>query len=98
MLPSLPDIARELGTTTAVINYTVAAFILCMGYVPILWTPLAGFYGRRAVYLMSMPIGILGSIGVGLSHSITGLTTGRIVQAIGEVLLQMCWRLTHTRT
>jgi MFS family permease len=48
--------AEEMNTTPAMINYTVAIFVVAIGVAPLVWSPLSGFYGRKPVYLMSMPI------------------------------------------
>lgn len=55
-LPSITVMAEDLNTTPAMINYTVAIFIVAVGVAPLIWSPLSGFYGRKMVYLMSMPI------------------------------------------
>jgi MFS family permease len=83
MLPAIPQIASDIGTTPAVINYTVAGFVLIMGIAPLFWSPFASFYGRRALYLASMPIGMVASVGVGLSRNVPDLVVTRILQAIG---------------
>jgi len=48
--------AEQMGTSPSMINYTVAIFIVSIGVAPLVWSPLSGFYGRKPVYLMSMPI------------------------------------------
>ncbi|WRT70535.1 uncharacterized protein IL334_007533 [Kwoniella shivajii] len=83
-LPSIPQMAEELNTTPEVINYTVAVFILVIGIAPVLWSPYAGFYGRRPIYLASMPIMVVASIGVAVSKSVAGMTAARVIQAIGS--------------
>ncbi|WWC65403.1 uncharacterized protein I303_108021 [Kwoniella dejecticola CBS 10117] len=83
-LPSIPQMADQLHTSAEVINYTVAVFIVVIGIAPVFWSPYAGFYGRRPVYLASMPIMVVASIGVALSKNVGGLTGARIIQGIGS--------------
>ncbi|WVR08471.1 hypothetical protein IAU60_005526 [Kwoniella sp. DSM 27419] len=83
-LPSIPQMSEDLGTTASVINYTVAVFIVVIGIAPVLWSPYAGFYGRRPVYLASMPIMVVASIGVAFSNNVAALTGTRILQGIGS--------------
>ncbi|BEJ01175.1 hypothetical protein CcaverHIS631_0510320 [Cutaneotrichosporon cavernicola] len=83
-LPSINVMADELNTTPEIINYTVAIFIITIGIAPLFWSPLAGFYGRRPVYLLSMPIMTVASIGVANSHTIGQIIGTRILQGIGS--------------
>lgn len=51
--------------------------------VSLIWAPLSGFYGRKAVYLMSLPIFVVASIGVANSHSVGDIMATRVLQGIG---------------
>ena len=75
--------SSDLNTTPAIINYTVAVFIVMIGFAPVVWSPLSGFYGRRPIYLASMPIMVVSSVGVALSNNVASLVATRILQAIG---------------
>lgn len=83
-MPSIPAIARDIKASPSAINYTVAIFLVCLGVTPLLWAPLSGFYGRRPIYLASMPIHIAASIGVAFSNNLGALIGTRILQAIGR--------------
>ncbi|EIW69837.1 hypothetical protein TREMEDRAFT_13217, partial [Tremella mesenterica DSM 1558] len=83
-LPSIPQMASDLKTTATVINYTVAIFIATIGIAPVVWSPLAGFYGRKPIYLAAMPLMIAASIGVGRSRNIADIIGTRILQGIGS--------------
>jgi MFS family permease len=83
-LPSVPQLANDLKTTETIINVTIAIFIVVIGITPIIWSPLSGFYGRKPVYLASMPITIAGSIGVALSRNVGDIIGTRILQGIGS--------------
>ena len=85
-LPSIPQMASQLHTTPAVIDYTVSIYILTIGIAPLLWSPFSGFYGRKPIYLASMPIMVVASIGVALSRNVGQLIGTRILQGFGQSL------------
>lgn len=76
--------ASDLHTTASTINYTVAIFIVTIGVAPLFWSPFAGFYGRKGVYLSSMPIMVAASIGVAQCKNVGGIIGTRILQGIGR--------------
>ncbi|KAL7415549.1 major facilitator superfamily domain-containing protein [Mrakia frigida] len=82
--PSIPNIATDVGSTQEVINYTVAIYLLALGAAPLIWAPLSGFYGRKPIYLVSLPIFVAASIGVSFSTNLGALIAARIFQAIGS--------------
>ncbi|KAL7416263.1 major facilitator superfamily domain-containing protein [Mrakia frigida] len=81
--PSIPNIAESVRTSPEVINGTVAIFTAVLGAAPLIWAPLSGFYGRRPIYLISLPVHIAGSLGVVFSNSLGALIATRVIQAIG---------------
>ncbi|WVQ70615.1 hypothetical protein IAR50_000135 [Cryptococcus sp. DSM 104548] len=83
-LPSIPVMSTDLHSSTEVIDYTVAIFLVSIGVAPIFWSPFAGFYGRKPVYLASMPIMVVASVGVANSKNIGALIGTRILQGIGS--------------
>lgn len=83
LFPSLPIMSHDLNTSVVALNFTVGAYLVVMGVAPLLWAPLATFYGRRPVYLYSTPLFILGSIGVALSNNLAQLLGTRILQGFG---------------
>ena len=83
-LPSIPQISQDLNTDATVVNYTVAIFLVSIALAPLLWSPFATYYGRRPVYLASLPLFALGSMGVALSKTLPALILTRIVQGIGS--------------
>lgn len=76
--------SEDLHTSESMINYTVAIFTATVGVAPLIWSPLSGFYGRKPVYLASMPIMTVASIGVAQSKTIGAIIGTRILQAIGS--------------
>ncbi|KAH8100389.1 MFS general substrate transporter [Cristinia sonorae] len=82
-ITTIPQIARELETTGAVVSLAVSAsvFSSCIG--SLVWAVYSGYYGRRSIFVVSSVIFCLGSLGVTLSRSIQELIAFRIVQALG---------------
>ncbi|KZO96755.1 MFS general substrate transporter, partial [Calocera viscosa TUFC12733] len=82
-LPSIPQIASDLRTTESVINYSVAVYLVVIAFAPLAWSRASTYYGRRPVYLASMPVFILGSVGVAESRTLVQLIITRIIQGAG---------------
>ncbi|MDD1509851.1 multidrug effflux MFS transporter [Pseudomonas sp. CNPSo 3701] len=82
-LPSLPDIARELGTRDAQVQLTIGVFLagLCSGM--LLYGPLSDRYGRRRLMLGSLLLYILASAGCIWVTSVEQLILLRFLQAVG---------------
>ena len=76
--------ANDLHTSSAVIDYTVSVYLVVIGIAPLFWSPLSGFYGRKPVYLASMPIMAVASIGVALSNNVGAIIGTRVLQGFGE--------------
>lgn len=83
-LPSIPQIALDTSSSPTMIANTVAIFIAVMGLAPLLWAPLSVFYGRRGVYLASLPIYIAGCVGVARSTTVGAIIGTRVLQATGS--------------
>ncbi|TFK82583.1 MFS general substrate transporter [Polyporus arcularius HHB13444] len=82
-IPSIPEIARELGSTGPIINLAVSLSLTAVSVGSLIWATYSGTYGRRAVFLGSLPCLCVGSIGVATAHSVPVLMFWRAVQAFG---------------
>ncbi|KAI0353917.1 MFS general substrate transporter [Trametes cingulata] len=82
-VPSVPEIARELNSTGAVINLAITLSIFCAAVGSLVWATYSGTYGRRSVYLLSLPCLCVGSVGVALAHTVPTLMFWRVFQAFG---------------
>ncbi|SCZ90003.1 BZ3500_MvSof-1268-A1-R1_Chr1-3g01717 [Microbotryum saponariae] len=83
-LPAIPAISEDLNTTPTIIDITVAVYIFTIGAMPLAWAPYSGLYGRRPIYLCSLPIFALGSMGVALSDNLATLIVTRTIQGVGS--------------
>ncbi|KAH8100303.1 MFS general substrate transporter [Cristinia sonorae] len=83
-IPSIPEIAKELDSTGAIINLAVSLSVLVNAFGCLLWATYSTFYGRRPIYLLSLLCQCIGSLGVACSRSVPELLATRIVQAFGS--------------
>ncbi|KZV62756.1 MFS general substrate transporter [Peniophora sp. CONT] len=80
---SIPAVAREFGSTPALINLAVSASIITTAFGMLVFSTYSAWYGRRPIFLTMLPILIIGSIGAAAARSVTTLVAWRVVQAFG---------------
>ena len=82
--PVLPALRHEFGATTRDSSWLITAYVLAN----LVGTPLLGRLsdrkGRRAIYLLSMGIFALGSLGVVMAPSLSALIAARALQGFGS--------------
>ncbi|KIY74134.1 MFS general substrate transporter [Cylindrobasidium torrendii FP15055 ss-10] len=81
--PTIPDIARDLNSSGAVISLAVSLSVLATSIGALFAASYSSFYGRRPIYLLSLPLLVGGSIGVAFAQSIPALMVFRFLQAFG---------------
>ncbi len=82
-LPSLPDIARLLGATTAEGQLTISAYLIGFAAGQIIYGPLSDRHGRKPVLLGAVALYCVASLICALSTSIEMLIAARALQALG---------------
>ncbi|KAJ7579252.1 major facilitator superfamily domain-containing protein [Mycena floridula] len=82
--PAIADMEADLPATSSQISLTISLFVLVQGSVPLLWASLSEIKGRRTVYLISLAILVVGSIGVAMSQNVGTVIGLRIMQAAGS--------------
>jgi DHA1 family bicyclomycin/chloramphenicol resistance-like MFS transporter len=82
-LPSFPTIAGELGTTTAAVQATAAAYFLGLAAGQAFYGSFSDRVGRKLPLYVGLVLFILASIGCALVTSVEGLAALRFVQALG---------------
>ncbi|KAI0085893.1 major facilitator superfamily domain-containing protein [Irpex rosettiformis] len=83
-IPSIPQIAKDLGTTGAIVNIAVSLSIITNALGSLLWASYSSYYGRKPIYLLTLSVQCLGSLGVASARSVPTLLAWRIVQAFGS--------------
>ncbi len=82
-LPSVPDIARVFGSTTAGAQATLSAFLFGFAAGQLLYGPLSDRLGRKPVLLAGLALFILATLACAAAISIDMLIGARFVQALG---------------
>ncbi|WP_269084613.1 MFS transporter [Pseudomonas sp. Root329] len=82
-MPSLPQIATDLSSSTAQVQHMISAFLAgsCLGM--LFYGPLSDRYGRRPLLLGSLVLYGLATLGCLFAESIEQLTAWRFLQALG---------------
>lgn len=82
-LPSLPTIARDLGTTASATQLTLAAYFAGLGLGQLVYGPLTDRFGRKQPLYAGLALYVLGAIGCGLAPSAGALIAFRLLQGLG---------------
>ncbi|MEZ7124040.1 MFS transporter [Nonomuraea sp. AD125B] len=82
-----PEIGRDLGATTADLQWVTNAYLLALAAALILGGKLGDRYGRRTYYLIGVAGFTLASVAIGLSGSIAGVIAFRALQGFFGALL-----------
>ncbi|MBA2875562.1 MFS transporter [Thermaerobacillus caldiproteolyticus] len=81
--PILPEVAKDFGTSSFLVNLTISIFTLCLALMQMVYGPLTDTKGRRNVILFGIFLYTLASLGCFFSKSIYVLLVFRALQAIG---------------
>ena len=82
-LPSLPAIARDLGSTIDLAQLTVTVYLGVFALAQLFLGPLSDVRGRRATIGGGLALFCLGSLGCALAGTMGTLVAARVVQALG---------------
>ncbi|KAH9846411.1 MFS general substrate transporter [Lenzites betulinus] len=83
-IAAISQIEEQLHASSGAISLSLSLFILIQGGVPLLWSALSEFWGRKKVYLVSTALCAIGCIVAALSKTIGVLIGMRCIQAIGS--------------
>ncbi len=82
-LPSFPMLARDLQTTTANVQLTLATFFIGLAVGQAIYGPLADRFGRKPPLYAGLALYCIASIGCALAPNIEVLIAMRLLQALG---------------
>lgn len=82
-LPSLPDIARDLGASTPLVQFTLSAYLIGFACGQIVYGPISDRHGRKPVLLAAVALFTFGTLVCMMSTSIEMLIVARTLQALG---------------
>jgi EmrB/QacA subfamily drug resistance transporter len=84
---ALPDIARDLGATTAGLQWVMNAYLLVLAAFVVSAGRLGDILGRRRVFLIGMAAFAGGSVVAAMSDAEEVLVAGRVLQGLGGASL-----------
>ncbi|KAF8499335.1 MFS DHA1 amino acid exporter [Hysterangium stoloniferum] len=86
-LPCVPAVAKDFNTTGVAINNVIglAKIVVVIGI--LITAPYASFYGRRPLYLVSLPNTFIGGLICASASNVTQLLIGRGFQSIGAACI-----------
>jgi DHA1 family bicyclomycin/chloramphenicol resistance-like MFS transporter len=82
-LPSVPVIARELGTVPGSAQLTVTTYLLGLAVGQLAWGPVSDRFGRKPVLLVGLALFLVSTACGAAANSIETLSAVRIAQGIG---------------
>jgi DHA1 family bicyclomycin/chloramphenicol resistance-like MFS transporter len=82
-LASMPVIQRLFHTSVATMQLTLSLFFIGFAIMQLVWGPLSDRMGRKPILFIGLCIFTLGCLLSALSHNMTWLLIGRVIQAIG---------------
>ncbi|KAG0748328.1 hypothetical protein G6F57_002539 [Rhizopus arrhizus] len=82
--PALRVIQQDLQTTEQLISLTVTMYMILQGISPSFWGAIADTWGRRPVYIVTLFVYSLASVGAGCSQNYPMLLVMRMLQAVGS--------------
>lgn len=82
-LPSLPDIARALGASTAQVQLTISTYLIGFAVGQVVYGPVSDRHGRKPVLLAAIALYCVASLACALATSIHMLIGARALQALG---------------
>ncbi|MDR2252668.1 MAG: multidrug effflux MFS transporter [Bifidobacteriaceae bacterium] len=88
-LPSMPEIAADLGTSRAWVQNTVVATLAGGALGQLVMGPLADRYGRRSPVLAGVALHVAASIGIVFTPSVGVLIALRVLQGVGNASAQV---------
>ena len=101
MVASLNQVAQDFKTSPAVVNLSIALYMLSMSIFPLWWSSFSETLGRRTIYLVSFVLFVIFSILSAISTSVGMLIVMRVlgggaaasVQAVGAGTIADVWEV-----
>ncbi|WP_286239254.1 multidrug effflux MFS transporter [Neptuniibacter halophilus] len=83
LLPALPDVAMQLGITTAEVQLSLTLYLFALAVGQLICGPLADRFGRRPVLLFGIALHFGGCLLGAFASDLSALLCARVLQALG---------------
>lgn len=93
LIPVLPVLQSELGTTTEWATWTVTIYLLIGAVVTPVFSRLGDQFGKVRMTVLSLGIFMLGSLGALISWNIASLIVCRGIQGVGAAVLPLSFAI-----
>ena len=87
--PALPEIQRELQTSTTAVTFVLTGYLLSASVATPIVGRLGDMFGKERMLVATMGVFALGSLVAALSHSIGLLIAGRVIQGVGGAVFPL---------
>jgi MFS family permease len=81
--PALVPLTKLYNVAVTDGPYQTTTVIIAVGVAPLFWNPLANIYGRRPIYIISMLLAIVATVGSGAAKTWSTLLVARAFSGIG---------------
>lgn len=89
--PALPEIQRDLGTTTSSVTWVLTIYLLAASVATPVFGRLGDIFGKERMLLIVLVFFGLGSLVAALSHSLPLLIAGRAIQGAGGAVFPLAF-------
>src|SRR5262245_61850583 len=91
LIPALPELRRDLGTTDAWVTWTVTAYLLSGAVATPLLGRLGDQHGKAKLMRISLIVFLVGSLGALVAWSVASLIAFRAVQGVGGAVFPLAY-------
>ena len=93
VIPALPTLQQELGTTTTWVTWVLTGFLLSASVATPLLGKLGDQHGKERLLVISLGLFFLGSVGATFAWDISSLIGCRIVQGAGGAVFPLSFSI-----
>jgi EmrB/QacA subfamily drug resistance transporter len=95
VIPALPALREDLGTSTAWVTWLLTAFLLSASVLTPLLSKLGDQHGKERLLVISLSIFLVGSIGAIFAWNIGSLIACRAIQGAGGAVFPLAFAIIH---
>jgi len=89
--PALPEIQRELHTSTTLVTFVLTGYLLSASVATPIVGRLGDMFGKERMLVVTLVAFGTGSLVAALSHSIAVLIAGRVIQGVGGAVFPLAF-------